>query len=43
MSEYIKYTFYDDYNNLIAIVREDTPKEVMDELVLEYSEVRYVE
>lgn len=43
MNNYIKYTFYDDDKRLIAIVYLNTPKEVMQELLKEYDEVKFKE
>ena len=43
MNNYIKYTFYDDDKRLIAIVNKNIPKEVMQELLKEYEEVKFRE
>lgn len=43
MNNYIKYTFYDDDKRLIAIVNKNIPKEVMQELLKEYDEVKFKE
>ena len=43
MNNYIKYTFYDDDKRLIAIVNKNIPKEVMQELLKEYDEVKFRE
>lgn len=43
MNNYIRYTFYDDDKRLIAIVYKNIPKEVMQELLKEYDEVKFEE
>lgn len=43
MEQYIKYTFYDEINKKIVIIKEDTPKEIIEELKKEYDEVKYKE
>ena len=43
MNNYIKYTFYDDDKRLIAIVYQNTPKEVIKELLKTYKEVKFKE
>lgn len=43
MNQYIKYAFYDDINKKIAIIEEDTPKEVIEELKKEYDEIKFKE
>lgn len=43
MNNYIRYTFYDDDKRLIAIVNKNIPKEVMQELLKEYDEVKFKE
>ena len=43
MNNYIRYTFYDDDKRLIAIVSKNIPKEVMQELLKEYDEVKFEE
>ena len=43
MNNYIRYTFYDDDKRLIAIVNKNIPKEVMQELLKEYDEVKFRE
>jgi hypothetical protein len=40
LKKYIRYTFYDENNNLIAIIKEDTPKEVMQDLQKEYDIIK---
>ena len=41
--EYINYTFYDEQGNYIAIVYENTPEDILEELQKEYDEVKYSE
>jgi hypothetical protein len=41
--DYIKYTFYDECKNYIAIVDKDTPKEYLEKLQEEFNEVKYKE
>ena len=43
MNNYIRYTFYDDDKRLIAIVSKNIPKEVMQELLQKYDEVKFEE
>lgn len=43
MNNYIRYTFYDDDKRLIAIVNKNIPKEIMQELLKEYDEVKFEE
>lgn len=43
MNNYIRYTFYDDDKRLIAIVNKNITKEVMQELLQEYDEVKFEE
>ena len=43
LSNYIKYTFYDDDKRLIAIVNKNITKEVMQELLQKYDEVKFEE
>lgn len=43
MNNYIRYTFYDDDKRLIAIVNKNIPKEVMQELLQKYDEVKFKE
>lgn len=43
MNNYIKYTFYDDDKRLIAIVNQNTPKEIIQELLKNYDEVKFKE
>lgn len=43
MNNYIRYTFYDNDKRLIAIVNKNIPKEVMQELLKEYDEVKFEE
>lgn len=43
INNYIRYTFYDDDKRLIAIVNKNIPKEVMQELLQKYDEVKFEE
>lgn len=43
MNNYLRYTFYDDDKRLIAIVNKNIPKEVMQELLQKYNEVKFEE
>ena len=43
MNNYIRYTFYDDDKRLIAIVDKNITKEVMQELLQKYDEVKFEE
>lgn len=43
LNSYIKYTFCDDDKKTIAIVYPNIPKEVMQELLKEYDEVKFKE
>ena len=43
MNNYIKYTFYDDDKRLIAIASKNITKEVMQELLQKYDEVKFKE
>ena len=43
MNNYIRYTFYDDDKRLIAIVNKNITKEVMQELLQKYDEVKFEE
>lgn len=43
LNKYIKYTFYDDDKRLIAIVNKNITKEVMQELLQKYDEVKFKE
>ena len=43
LSNYIKYTFYDDDKRLIAIVNKNINKEVLEQLQKEYDEVKFEE
>ena len=43
MNNYIRYTFYDDEKRLIAIVTKNIPKEIMQELLQKYDEVKFEE
>ena len=41
--EHIKYTFYDENGSLVAIVKENTPKDIVNKLSKAYDEVKYKE
>lgn len=43
MNNYIKYTFYDENNKLIAIVSQNITKEAMQDLKKRYDEVKFKE
>ena len=43
LNPYIRYTFCDDDNRLIAIVYKNIPKEEMEQLQQEYDEVKFEE
>ena len=43
MNNYIKYTYYDEQKRLIAIVYQNIPKKVMQELLKDYDEVKFKE
>lgn len=43
MNNYIKYTFCDEDKREIAIVNQNIPKEVMQELLKKYNEVKFEE
>lgn len=43
LMEYIKYTFYDDVNNYIAIVKEGTESDKIEEMKQFFDEVKYKE
>ena len=43
MDKYIKYAFYDETGKYIAIVHENTPKEIIEQLSKEYDEVKFKE
>ena len=43
MNDYIEYTFYDESKSLVAIIKENTPKEIIEELKKQYDEVKYKE
>lgn len=40
---YVEYTFYDESGEYIAIIKENTPKYVIDKLINEYDQVKYEE
>ena len=41
--DHIKYTFYDENGRLVAIVKENTPKDIVSKLSQAYDEVKYKE
>ena len=43
LNNYIIYAYYDDDKRLIAIVNENTPKEIIEQLQQEYDEVKFEE
>ena len=43
MDNYIKYTFYDEVGKHIAIINQNTPKEIIQELHKQYDEVKFKE
>ena len=43
INNYIRYTFYDDDKRYIAIVYPNTPKEVIQDLLQKYDEVKFKE
>lgn len=43
MKEYLIYSFYNEVHNFIAIIREDTPEEVIEQFKQKYDEVKYKE
>ena len=43
MNNYIRYTYYDEVGNNIAIIYQNTPKEIIKKLQEEYDEVKYKE
>lgn len=43
MDNYIRYTFYDDIGKYIAIIYQNTPKEIIQELRKQYDEVKFKE
>ena len=42
-SKYIKYTFYEENGDLVAIIKESTPPEIIKELKTKYDSVRFKE
>lgn len=42
-AEYIKYTFYSDIGEYVAIIRKETPKEKIQEIKMYFDEVKYQE
>ena len=43
MDNYIRYTYYDEQNNKVAIIYPNTPNEVIKKLQEKYDEVKYKE
>lgn len=43
MDNYIKYTYYDGVGKYIAIIYQNTPKEIIQELQKKYDEVKFKE
>ena len=43
MDNYIKYTYYDETKKYIAIISQNTPKEIIQEMEKIYDEVKYKE
>jgi len=43
MDNYIQYTYYDEVGKHIAIINQDTPKEIIKKLQKKYDEVKYKE
>lgn len=43
MEKYINYTFYEETGKHIAIIYENTPKEILEEFKKVYDEVKYKE
>lgn len=43
MDNYIKYTFYDEVGKYIAIINQNTPKEIIQKLQEQYDEVKFKE
>ena len=43
MDNYIRYTYYDEVGKCIAIIYQNTPKEIIEKLQKEYDEVKYKE
>lgn len=42
-SNYIKYTFYEENGDFVAIIKENTPPEIIKELKTKYDSVRFKE
>lgn len=43
MDNYIRYNYYDELGNYIAIINQNTPKEIIQELQKKYDEVKFKE
>ena len=43
MNKYIEYAYYDENKKFIAIVKENTPTDVINDLKTKYDEIRYKE
>ena len=43
MDNYIRYTFYDEVGKYIAIIYQNTPNEIIQELQKHYDEVKFKE
>lgn len=43
MDNYIRYTFYDEVGCKVAIINQNTPKEIIQELQKQYDEVKFKE
>ena len=43
MDIYIRYTYYDEVGKYIAIIYQNTPKEIIQELQKQYDEVKFKE
>lgn len=43
MDNYIRYAYYDNLGNYIAIIYQNTPNEVIKKLQEKYDEVKYKE
>ena len=43
MDNYIRYTYYDEVGKYIAIIYQNTPNEIIQELQKQYDEVKFKE
>jgi len=43
VDNYIQYTFYDEVGKKVAIIYQNTPKEIIKKLQEQYDEVKYKE